>query len=56
MKIEIVFRDEMEISEDIENPMEVAYDLFLDYLNDCVRCGDVSAFQFYKMKEVQTNE
>lgn len=43
---EIVFRDEVE-AESIES----VYDNFLEYLADCVRCGDVSAFQFYELKE-----
>jgi hypothetical protein len=45
-KYEIVFRDEVEA----ESIHEV-FDDFLEYLADCVRCGDVSAFQFYSLSE-----
>jgi len=41
-KFEIVFRDEVE-----HESMDECIDVFLDYLRDCVRNGDVSAFQFY---------
>ena len=44
MKIEIVFRDEVE-----HDSMEDAYDAFLAYLAKCVEEGDVSTFQFYEM-------
>lgn len=45
-KYEIVFRDEVEA----ESIHEV-YDNFLEYLADCVRCGDVSSFQFYSLPD-----
>jgi hypothetical protein len=50
-KFEIVFRDEVE-----HDSMEDCYDAFLEYLADCVRDGDVSAFQFYVLKGVTENE
>ncbi len=30
---------------------EQAYDVFLDYLNDCVKYEDVTAFQFKRVKK-----
>lgn len=50
-KYEIVFRDEVEA----ESIHEV-YDDFLEYLAECVRCRDVSAFQFYSLPEEAENE
>lgn len=46
-KYEIVFRDKVEA-----DSIESVYDDFLEYLADCVRCGDVSSFQFYELKGV----
>lgn len=45
-RYEIVFRDEVEH----ENIHE-CYDKFLEYLGECVRCNDVSAFQFFELRE-----
>lgn len=45
-KFEIVFRDEVE-----HESIDDCYEAFLDYLADCVRTSDVSAFQFYQMEE-----
>jgi hypothetical protein len=45
-KYEIVFRDEVEA-----DSLDSVYDNFLEYLADCVRDGDVSAFQFYKLED-----
>jgi hypothetical protein len=45
-KFEICFRDELEA----ENEQEVI-EWLLQYLNNCDRNGDVSAFNIYKLKE-----
>ena len=45
-KFEIVFRDEVE-----HESIEECYNTFLKYLADCVRDGDISAFQVYQLKE-----
>jgi hypothetical protein len=50
-KYEIVFRDEVEA-----DSIESVYDDFLEYLADCVRDGDVSAFQFYSLEGVTNDE
>ena len=47
MKIKITFED---IFDNIESE-EQAYDILLEYLNDCVKHEDVSAFQFEEVKE-----
>lgn len=47
MKIKITFED---IFNNIESE-EQAYDILLEYLNDCVKHEDVSAFQFEEVKE-----
>jgi hypothetical protein len=47
-KFEICFRDELEA----ENEQEVI-EWLLQYLNNCDRNGDVSAFNIYKLKENQ---
>ena len=44
-KYEIVFRDEVE-----HKDIHECIDAFLDYLNECVKNNDVSAFQFYKLE------
>ena len=45
-KFEITFRDEIEV----ESEEEVVSAL-IQYLNDCVKFEDVSAFGIYKLKE-----
>ena len=47
MKIKITFED---IFDNVESE-EQAYDILLEYLNDCVKHEDVSAFQFEEVKE-----
>jgi len=46
MKFEIVFRDEVE-----HESLDECIDEFIEYLTECIRNGDVSAFQFYELKE-----
>jgi len=48
---EIVFRDEVK-----HESMDECIEVFLEYLQDCVRNGDVSAFQFYKLPEGAKDE
>lgn len=48
---EIVFRDEVE-----HESIHECIDSFIDYLNECVKNGDVSAFQFYRLPEGKTDE
>lgn len=50
-RFEIVFRDEVE-----HESMDECIEAFMDYLADCVRDGDVSAFQFYTLKEGSNDE
>ena len=45
-KFEISFRDEIEAEAE-----EQAIEWLFQYLNDCVRNDDVSAFGIYKLKE-----
>ena len=47
MKIKITFQD---VFDNIESE-EQAYDILLEYLNDCVKHEDVSGFQFEEVKE-----
>lgn len=47
MKIKITFED---IFDNLESE-EQAYDVLLDYLNDCVRNEDVTAFKFEVVEE-----
>jgi hypothetical protein len=47
MKIKITFED---IFDNLESE-EQAYDVLLDYLNDCVRNEDVTAFKFEEVEE-----
>ena len=41
MKIEITFRDEQE-----DDSIELCIEHFMQYLRECVKYGDVSAFNF----------
>lgn len=45
-KFEICFRDELEAENE-----EQAIEWLFQYLNDCVRVEDVSAFNIFKIKE-----
>ena len=45
MKFEITFKD---IFDGVESE-EQAYDVLLEYLNDCVRNEDVTGFEFKEM-------
>lgn len=45
---EIVYRDEIEANSEDE-----AIEWLFQHLEDCVRNGDVTCFQFYKLKENQ---
>ena len=47
MKIKITFTD---IFNNLESE-EQAYDVLLEYLRDCVKHEDVSAFQFEQVEE-----
>ena len=47
-KFEICFRDELEAENE-----EQAIEWLFQYLNDCVRVEDVSAFNIFKIKEKQ---
>lgn len=47
MKIKITFQS---LFDNIESE-EQAYDILLEYLNDCVKHEDVSGFQFEEVKE-----
>ena len=47
-KFEITFRDEIEAETE-----EQAIEWLFEYLNDCVRNDDVSAFGIYRLKENQ---
>lgn len=47
MKIKITFTD---IFDNLESE-EQAYDVLLEYLRDCVKHEDVSAFEFEEVKE-----
>ena len=46
MKFEITFKD---VFDGVDNE-EQAYDVLLDYLNECVEKGDVTAFDFKEIK------
>lgn len=47
MKIKITFED---IFDNVESE-EQAYDILLEYLNDCVKHEDVTGFKFEEVKE-----
>jgi hypothetical protein len=47
MKIKITFED---IFDNVESE-EQAYDVLLEYLNDCVKHEDVTGFNFEKIEE-----
>ena len=47
MKIKITFQD---VFDNIESE-EQAYDILLEYLNDCVKHEDVTGFKFEKIEE-----
>ncbi len=47
MKFKITFEY---IMENVESE-EQAYDLLLEYLNNCARCDDATAFNFEQVKE-----
>jgi hypothetical protein len=47
-KFEITFKDEIEVENE-----EEAIDALIQYLSDCVRFQDVSAFNIFKIKEKQ---
>ena len=44
-KFEITYKDEIEVESE-----EDAYEWLLQYLNECVRNGDVSVFNFYEIR------
>lgn len=46
MKFEITFKD---VFENVESE-EQAYDILLDYLNECVKYEDITAFNFKEIK------
>jgi hypothetical protein len=52
MKIKIKFED---IYDNVET-LEQAYDVFLQYLNQCVHHDDVSAFDFEEVEEEQSKQ
>lgn len=49
-KYRITFSDF--ITSDVDITDDQAYDLFLDYLNECVKYEDVTAFNFEEVKDV----
>ena len=46
MKIKITFEDIFDVESE-----EQAYDILLEYLNDCVKHEDVTGFEFEEVKE-----
>lgn len=54
MKYKVTFEDLFYIPDGFdpkEDSEEFVYEALLDYLNECVRNGDVTAFKFEEVKE-----